>query len=68
MTQPKSQKEVLRTLVSPELVSCLQALFPDRLPTDVVPQEAFARLIGTQDVIRCLKAALDEQAKKNTVF
>ena len=68
MSQPKgeprrSSKELLRTLSSQELVDCLQALFPDRLPMVVVDQSSLGRLIGQQEVIRCIRQAIEEGSK-----
>ena len=55
--------------VSIELLEALQELFPNRLPDDpsIAPQE-LGRLIGHQDVIRLLKAALEEQSKKGNIL
>ena len=72
MSQPqrvplKTSKELLRTLSSQELVDCLQSLFPDRLPHVVVDASSLGRLIGQQEVIRCIRQALEEQTKYSLI-
>lgn len=64
LSNPKNPKELLRTLATPELLACLDTLFPDRLPQTVVDGPTLGRLLGQRDVVNCIKAALDEVAKK----
>jgi hypothetical protein len=63
----KTSRELLRTLTSQDLVDCLQSLFPDRLPHVVVDPSTLGRLIGHQEVIRCIRQSLEEQSK-HSVF
>ncbi len=59
MSQMPAPSDLIPGL-SPALVEAVERLFPDRLPSKPLAAEEVARLIGQQDVVRKLRAALDE--------
>jgi hypothetical protein len=64
LSNSKNPKELLRSLATPELLACLDDLFPDRLPQTMVDLPTLGRLLGQRDVVNCIKAALEEVAKR----
>ncbi len=60
-----SARNILRELVSADLVRALQDVFPDRLPGDLLDSGQLARKVGQQDVVNLLRAVLHEQEKRD---
>lgn len=47
--------------VPPEVLTYLEKIFPDRLPTEIVSPDDLRILVGEQRVIRHLRAKVKEQ-------
>lgn len=55
---PQDTMSALAPHVTHDLLAFLERLFPDKLPPSIISSEHCALLVGRQDVIRTIRAAL----------
>jgi hypothetical protein len=63
---PDDARERLKVLISPEIVECLDALFPDRAPSASTPDRQVWIDAGSAYVVRALTTILDEVSEEPT--
>ena len=60
---PKEAALVLRSRVTQDLIEALKVIYPNSLPTTLIPDTEVARLIGRQDIINMLRSALERSER-----
>lgn len=68
MIDLRQARERLRDLVSPELVQCLEAVFPDTLPDALTDPREIAAKVGQQQVVRYLAQVAREGEQRGNLL